>query len=222
MTDGSSPYFLRSETFHRPTATHREHYHSSYDAGYNGTDGPLHTTHIKQYGPAHQYWHETLNALGLESTLDSLAGSNCGVWNMVCTIDPQLQQRSYSASAYYAPAAKRKNLHVLTDATVLNVLIELVDGNWEATGVRVRHGEEEKDVICSREVILCAGSIQSPQLLELSGIGQRKVLEAAGIDVKIESPNVGENLQDHMSMTCLDISKLYDSNYRAYSNKSLK
>jgi choline dehydrogenase-like flavoprotein len=141
---------------------------------------------------------------------------------MVCTIDPQLQQRSYSASAYYAPAAKRKNLHVLTDATVLNVLIELVDGNWEATGVRVRHGEEEKDVICSREVILCAGSIQSPQLLELSGIGQRKVLEAAGIDVKIESPNVGENLQDHMSMTCLDISKLYDSNYRAYSNKSLK
>lgn len=124
---------------------------------------------------------------------------------MVCTIDPHRQERSYSASAYYAPVAGRKNLHVLTDATVLNVLIETVDGEWSATGVRVRHGDGEKNIKAAREVILCAGSIQSPQLLELSGIGQRKVLEAAGIQVKIENSNVGENLQDHMSMKFLFI-----------------
>jgi choline dehydrogenase-like flavoprotein len=122
---------------------------------------------------------------------------------MVCTIDPHRQERSYSASAYYAPVAERKLLHVLTDATVLNVLIEMVDGELKTTGVRVRHGNEEKNIKAACEVILCAGSIQSPQLLELSGIGQRKVLEAAGIDVKIENSNVGENLQDHMSTTML-------------------
>jgi choline dehydrogenase-like flavoprotein len=115
-------------------------------------------------------------------------------------MDPHRQERSYSASAYYAPIAERKNLHVWTDATVLNVLIEMVDGEWSATGVRVRHGDKEMEVKAVREVILCAGSIQSPQILELSGIGPRKVLEAAGIDVKIENSNVGENLQDHMSM----------------------
>ncbi|GLI74784.1 hypothetical protein PoHVEF18_003032 [Penicillium ochrochloron] len=196
--DDLLPYFQRSETFHQPTAAHQEHYHSSYDAEFNGTDGPLHTTHIKQYGPAHQYWHATLNELGVASSRDSLAGSNCGAWNMVCTIDPQSQERSYSASAYYAPIARRKNLHVLTDATVLNVLIEMIDGERSATGVRVRHGDNEMDVKAAREVILCAGSIQSPQLLELSGIGQRKILAAAGIEVKIENSNVGENLQDHM------------------------
>lgn len=122
---------------------------------------------------------------------------------MVCTIDPDRQERSYSASAYYAPVAGRKNLHVLTNATVLNVLIERIDGGWNTTGVRVRYGDGEKEIKTIREVILSAGSIQSPQLLELSGIGQRKVLEAAGIDVKIDNSNVGENLQDHMSMICL-------------------
>ena len=53
------------------------------------------------------------------------------------------------------------------------------------------------------EVILCAGSVQSPQLLELSGIGSPKVLEAAGIEVKIENPAVGENLQEHMSSSAI-------------------
>jgi choline dehydrogenase-like flavoprotein len=140
---------------------------------------------------------------------------------MVCTIDPQSQERSYSASAYYAPIARRKNLHVLTDATVLNVLIEMIDGIWSATGVRVRHGDNEMDVKAVREVILCAGSIQSPQLLELSGIGQRKILAAAGIEVKIENSNVGENLQDHMSMTFLLIRRYCHAKSRTQSNKFL-
>ncbi|OOQ83687.1 putative choline dehydrogenase [Penicillium brasilianum] len=196
--DDLLPYFRRSETFHQPGAAHQEYYHSSYDDEFNGTTGPLHTTHIKQYGPAHQYWHAALKELGVASNQDSLAGSNCGVWNMVCTIDPHRQERSYSASAYYAPVAARKNLHVLTDATALNVLIEMTNGEWCASGVRVRYGDEEKNLKTIREVILSAGSVQSPQLLELSGIGQRKVLEAAGIDVKIDNSNVGENLQDHM------------------------
>lgn len=77
----------------------------------------------------------------------------------------------------------------------------MTNGEWRATGVRVRYGDVEKDLKTIREVILSAGSVQSPQLLELSGIGQRTVLEAAGIDVKIDNSNVGENLQDHMSMS---------------------
>ena len=158
----------------------------------------MQTTHIKQYGPPHQYWHLTLNELGVPSNPDSPAGSNCGVWNLVCTIEPDTQKRSYAASAYYLPVASRPNLHVITETTVLKVLLEQKDG-WVATGVRVRHDGVVLDLKAAREVILSAGSVQSPQILELSGIGRQDVLEAAGVEMKVDSPNVGENLQDHMS-----------------------
>ncbi|KAJ5118428.1 uncharacterized protein N7443_007357 [Penicillium atrosanguineum] len=191
------PYFLRSETFHPPSAAHQKHYQSSYRAEFNGTEGPVQTTHIKQYGPPHQYWHQTLNELGISSNPDSLAGSNCGVWNLVCTIEPDTQERSYAAPAYYLPVASRPNLYVITETTVLKVLLEQKDG-WVATGVRARHDGVVLDIKAVREVIISAGSVQSPQILELSGIGRQDVLEAAGIGMKVDSPNVGENLQDHM------------------------
>jgi choline dehydrogenase-like flavoprotein len=117
---------------------------------------------------------------------------------LVCTIDPDTQERSYAASAYYLPIASRPNLHVLTQATVLKVLLEQEDG-WVATGVRVQCDGVVLNINAAREVIISAGSVQSPQILELSGIGRRGVLEAAGVEMKVDSPNVGENLQDHMS-----------------------
>jgi choline dehydrogenase-like flavoprotein len=83
----------------------------------------------------------------------------------------------------------------------LNVLLEMKD-TWVATGVRVRQDGILLDIHAGREVILSAGSVQSPQILELSGIGRRDVLEAASVKLKVDSPTVGENLQDHMSMSC--------------------
>lgn len=140
-----------------------------------------------------------MNALNIPSSEDSLAGVNYGAWNMVCSIDPSQQTRSYAASAYYAPIASRKNLHVFTNTTVLKVLLEKGDSDLRATGASVCHDQHICELQARREVILSAGTIQSPQLLEISGIGARGVLEAAGIEVKLENKNVGENLQDHMS-----------------------
>ena len=74
------------------------------------------------------------------------------------------------------------------------------DGNgWKATGVVFVHKDKEHTVKVDGEVILSAGSVQSPQLLELSGVGNPEVLKAAGIPTKVANPNVGENLQEHMS-----------------------
>lgn len=86
-----------------------------------------------------------------------------------------------------------------------NVILEREDegedNEWKATGVRFVHGGKEHTVTVEAkgEVILCAGTVSSPQLLELSGIGNPKILKAAGIEVKVANPNVGENLQEHMS-----------------------
>jgi choline dehydrogenase-like flavoprotein len=90
-------------------------------------------------------------------------------------------------------------LVLLSEATVQEVVLEMAEGEWAAKGVRFVHGEKEHVVTTEGEIIICAGSVQSPQLLELSGIGNPDILKAAGIESKVDNPNVGENLQDHMS-----------------------
>lgn len=79
------------------------------------------------------------------------------------------------------------------------VVLEKEGQDWVAKGVRFTHDGEERIVKTEGEVVICAGSVQSPQLLELSGIGNPDVLKAAGIEFKVDNPAVGENLQDHIS-----------------------
>jgi choline dehydrogenase len=104
--------------------------------------------------------------------------------------------RSSSATAYLRPAERRPNLQVETDAHVLRVLF---DGT-KAIGVRYHKAGKEFEAKAAREVILSAGAIQSPQLLQLSGIGPSELLKAFGIPVVKDLPGVGENLQDHLQL----------------------
>lgn len=126
------------------------------------------------------------------------------------SVEPETQERSYSATAYLRPAAHRANLHVLTEAVAQEVIIEKdYKGEWVAKGVKFAHasGMREVDeihiveVVEGGEVVLCGGSVASPQLLELSGIGNPDVLAAAEVDMKVANREVGEHLQEHMSMT---------------------
>ena len=106
-------------------------------------------------------------------------------------------RRWSTANAYLRPAMERDNLTVVTHALVHKVLLDGRDGKT-ATGVRYEQGGKVHEAKAAEEVILSAGSIGSPHLLQLSGIGKREVLEQAGIEVKHELPGVGENLQDHL------------------------
>lgn len=155
---------------------------------------------MKEYSASHSFWHPTLNNLGIETNAAHLSGSNVGAWTTVCSVNPKTASRSYAANAYYQPNASRPNLHVLTGAEVSSILLDWEDGEWVAKGVQFARGGDKFESFASREVILSAGSVQSPQILELSGIGGASMLERAGITVKVDSPNVGENLQDHLSM----------------------
>ena len=109
----------------------------------------------------------------------------------------QRRGRRFSVlEGYYAPARRRPNLTVVTDALATRVLIE--DGR--AVGVSFRSGDDVPDEArCSGEVVLCAGAVGTPQLLQLSGIGPRAALEAAGIELVLEHPAVGANLLDHLA-----------------------
>jgi choline dehydrogenase len=96
--------------------------------------------------------------------------------------------------AYLKPARGRKNLRVETDAQVSGIIL---DGR-RAVGLRYRQHGVTHEVRAAREVILSAGSLQSPQLLQLSGIGPAELLRRHGIDVVHDLPGVGQNLQDHL------------------------
>lgn len=166
------------------------------EAGFEvrGTEGPIHTT-ISRYISEQQFsWRSALENLGIPRNIDSLSGHPLGVAFQPGSIDTVGWHRSYATNAYL-PLAK-SNLEVLVNTRVTRVnLKKLIGGGSVATGVTLENGT----VIHARnEVIVSAGSIQSPGILELSGIGQKKVLDIAGVKQVIDLPGVGENLQDHV------------------------
>jgi choline dehydrogenase-like flavoprotein len=195
----NGPFFKKSESFTEPSAEHQLEYSSFINTRDHGTDGPLNTTHSKVYGASHAYWHATFHKLGVETNKQHTSGSNVGVWTAITAVDSNSRVRSFSAKAYYLPNSSRPNLVVLTEAIAQEILLETSKDGWTATGVRFHYHGEEYHAKARKEVILSCGSVQSPQLLELSGIGNPDVLQAAGIEVKVVNKNVGEHLQEHMS-----------------------
>lgn len=103
-------------------------------------------------------------------------------------------RRVSSARAFLHPAAKRPNLRILKSATATKVILK----GDRAVGISVSSPDASADELrATREVILCAGSLATPKLLQLSGIGPRDVLTEAGVDVRIDSPRIGEGLHEH-------------------------
>jgi len=193
------PYFKKSERLTESTPAHQAKHGSYFNPENHGTEGPIHSVYSKEYGASHQHWHSTLQNLGVETNKNHFGGSNVGVWTSLTSVEPQGRSRCYSATGYYRPISSRSNLIILTEATVEEISIEKTIEDWVATGARFSHDGVEHRVKASQEVILSAGSVQSPQLLELSGVGNPAILERAGIEVKVPNRNVGENLQEHMS-----------------------
>ncbi|KAG9237169.1 hypothetical protein BJ875DRAFT_481595 [Amylocarpus encephaloides] len=194
-----APYYRKFHTFNLPSEANREHLGLEWsDEKARGVSGPIQTSFpIGPEDPLSKAWVDTFKGMGNGIKVDPLTGLAHGGYSNASTIDPATKTRSYSASAYYAPASGRPNLTVWTGATVKRLLLENSREGVVATGVSFLKDGEVKEVKASKEVILAAGAFQSPKLLELSGIGNSELLKSLGIEVIVENPNVGENLQDH-------------------------
>lgn len=194
------PFFKRAEDFRAPARGDSQlRYKEYYDADALGTGGPVSVSYSRQYSASHEFWHDTLNRLGVRTNRRHLSGSNVGVWTNVNSVTEATCERSYSHTAYYLPNAHRPNLLVLCEAVVEDIILEQRGDDWLATGAHFTHRGQRHAVSASREVILSAGTVQSPQILELSGIGDPSILSQAGVQPKVSSHCVGENLQDHFS-----------------------
>ncbi|GAW19765.1 hypothetical protein ANO14919_092550 [Xylariales sp. No.14919] len=199
--DDLAPYFQKFATSHPPSQAIRETLGglSYYQEDLKG-NGPIQLSFDDQYTVMNEKWFKTFAELGLEMKTDPRTGRAVGAFQNSSTIESGKNTRSSAATAYYTDEiARRPNLKVLMETTVQKIATETRDGLVVATGVEVKDKEgKTTTVTANKEVILAAGTIRTPQLLELSGIGDRDLLESFGIDVLIDNPNVGEHMQDHL------------------------
>ncbi|KAF3057028.1 Versicolorin B synthase [Daldinia childiae] len=150
-------------------------------------------------------WKATLANLGYPTSLDSLSGEFYGAYLSAISVDHATKQRSYSGNAYLQQARSRPNLAVYTETHVEKVLF---DGSnpTKATGVQYSQGGLTKIATARKEIILSAGAINSPKILELSGIGDAELLKSLGINVVVDNKHVGENLQNHPTVgMCFEV-----------------
>ena len=168
-----------------------EHYQGDGDDTFRGREGPLRVTNPEPRDPLYAALIKAAAEVGIIHNRDYNGASQDGIAMSQATIASG--RRMSTARCYLDPARKRPNLHIetgaLTDAIVL-------DGK-RCTGVRYAVHGQPRHAHAAREVIVSAGSINSPQLLELSGIGQPERLRDLGIEVRHALPGVGENLRDH-------------------------
>lgn len=199
--ESMAPYFRKFGTVHTPPQSARDMVGLTYhDESLAKGDGPIHVSFSEGYNAANKAWMETFASLGLKVSADPRSGKALGAFQNQATIDPATKTRSYAASGYYSSeVAKRPNLVVLTETLVSKVIFDTTSGaDAVATGVEiVTKDGQKKQVTASSEVIMAAGTLQTPQILELSGVGGRDLLEKHNIPVIVENPNVGENVQDH-------------------------
>ena len=165
-----------------------------YDGGesqYRGSHGELCVSDLRNDDPTCRAWIEAAQQYGLPANRDFNTETTYGVGSYQLSI--QGRWRCSAATAFLHPARGRGNLTLATRAHVSRVLF---DGQ-RAVGVEWLVGNEKREARAEREVILSAGAIQSPQILQLSGIGPARLLKEHGIPVIADAPQVGENLQDH-------------------------
>ena len=175
------PYFKRSENWEGGQDTYR------------GDQGPLHVTLAQFRDPIMEAYRDAVLGTGISETPDYNGAQQEGLGIPQQNI---YKGRRVSAStAYLRPAMNRTNLTVQVKALGTQILFE----GDRAVGITYDMGGIRHEVLAAREVILAGGAINTPQLLMLSGIGPADDLKAHGINVRVDLPGVGKNLQDHIS-----------------------
>ena len=191
------PYFRRAET------------RAEGGNEYRGDSGKLQTCYGTLQNPLHAAWLAAGSEAGYSRTADINGFQQEGFGRLDMTVGAG--HRSSAANAYLRPAMKRRNLTVRTQALATGILFE----GARAVGLRYLRGGTPQEVRVRRELLVCGGPINSPQLLKLSGLGPAAELRQHGIAVVRDLPGVGENLQDHLEfyfqIACKEPVTLYSS-----------
>lgn len=183
------PYFRRMEHWHEGG-----HTPDFEDGGFRGSDGPLHVTRGSRQNPLHHAFVKAAEEAGYDATADYNGYQQEGFGPADMTI--WKGQRWSAANAYLKPAIKNHGVRLIKGALVDKIDIT----NGRADSVTFQQGGQTITARAKREIILAAGAINSPQIMQRSGIGPGQILQQAGVEVIVDRPGVGANLQDHLEV----------------------
>jgi choline dehydrogenase-like flavoprotein len=195
---GMEPYFKKGTTFQPPSEKTVETFNITWDPNTYG-NGPLAVSITdNQYEDIKDYW-AAWKASGVHVPLDGNNGEAYGPSWYANTMDAKTGRRAHARYAYIDPITSRTNLKILTKTTAQKIVFDDKKKPVMAKGVEITDDITGKTctVYAKKEVVLAAGAIQTPKLLQLSGIGPKSVLQAAGVKVRVELDAVGSNFQDH-------------------------
>ena len=180
------PIFRRSENYQ----------HGADD--FHGGNGEMRVEERRVNWEILDAWRDAAEECGIPKIDEFNRGDNSG--NAYFQMNQRNGKRWSAVRAFLDPIKDRANLTILTEASVRKICFDDNAAEPTATGVAVLHGGHEHVFAANNEIILAAGAIASPQLLQLSGIGAAEALHKHGIETLIERPGVGENLQDHLQI----------------------
>ena len=189
------PYFKKSESWQEIPGLS--------SSQYRGADGPLRTIGLNSsLHPIAEAWINAGLEAGFKKTDDYNGQQQEGFGILQSTI--WNGRRASTAACYLAPVLGRQNLKIVTGATVSRIILK----GGRAVGVEYQHKNQLKSSFVEREIILSGGAINSPQLLQLSGIGNGDHLKSVGIETIHELDGVGQNLCDHVAVSMRQFLKM--------------
>ncbi|KAJ7342435.1 GMC oxidoreductase-domain-containing protein [Mycena albidolilacea] len=196
---GLLPYFKKSTRFNTPIdPAVVADANITWDTSVYGTDGPVQVTYPPWVWPGTKIQFQAFNEVGVPTQVEAAAGKSYNAFWVPSNVDPN-GRRSYARNQYFDPAKSRPNLSLLVNYRVNEVLFSSAK---RAQSVRIQargtaNGAATITVNANTEIVLCAGWLHTPHILQRSGVGPKALLTAAGIPVISDLPGVGSNLQDH-------------------------
>ncbi|PVH88936.1 GMC oxidoreductase [Cadophora sp. DSE1049] len=195
------PYFKKSATFTPPDPKLAEEFNITYDIEKAwGGNGPVLASYGDYQYPPTKIMYEAWKVFpGITYPRDGSEGQAGIVW-IPSSKDPITETRSYARTAHYDPVQNRTNYAILTGHKVAEINFRQTKMEIIATSVKIVSRTDNSSITTVRakkEIILAAGAIHTPQILQLSGIGPREVLKAANVSLVLDLPGVGSNFQDH-------------------------
>ncbi|KAK2763406.1 gmc oxidoreductase [Colletotrichum kahawae] len=211
---GLLPYFKKVEKYTANVGQGvRDEFNIKPNMSFHGTNGPINVAYPEHiYNTSSKYYldltsfeaNQNLAEVGIHTSNDVNSGDPTGAMIVASSMSPTNQTRSDARTGYFDTANTRSNFHVVTGHMATRLIVGLPGSltNQESRriiGVELSTGlsDIKRTVTANKEVILAAGAIQSPVLLQVSGIGPRQVLESLNISTQIDLPGVGNNFQDH-------------------------
>ncbi|KAF2246817.1 GMC oxidoreductase [Trematosphaeria pertusa] len=194
------PYFRKSETFNRPDPIYAAEHNITWDDSVHGFQGPVPVTIAPYDYPGSANFYNGARSLGIRAPKDSQAGDATGIYRLQRAVDAKTQARSSARVNHYDRVIDtRPNYHVLPSTAVSKVVFQ----GTSAVGVEyINTASGVKGTVhASKEAIIAAGAVHTPQILQLSGVGDASYLSKFGIESVADLPGVGQNLQDHLVLS---------------------